>query len=99
MDAKYYCSTVTSDLVGLKARLCDIITALEKSPKRGQLSTELTSLHALMHDLQTKIDKLNMESPVDWSAAKREIDKARQELVEKINIWDSQHIAGGWVGG
>jgi uncharacterized protein (DUF342 family) len=99
MDARYYCSTMTSDLVGLKARIYDIITTVEKSPNKDKLYSQLTSLHAMVYDLQSKIEKLNKECPADWSATKQEIEKKKQELLKQIDIWDTAHIAGGYVGG
>jgi hypothetical protein len=53
----------------------------------------------MVYDLQSKIEKLNKECPADWSATKQEIEKKKQELLKQIDLWDSAHIAGGYVGG
>jgi hypothetical protein len=101
MHAKYYCETMYSELTGLKARIYDIYRALDKMPKanKDKLIPQTTELHALMENLSEKIDRLKQECPVDWRAQKSGIEAAKQKLVEKINWWDAEHIAGGYVGG
>ncbi len=100
-DAKYYCETMYSELTGLKARIYEIYRALDGMPKetKDQLIPRTTELHVLMENLSEKIDRLKRECPVDWSAQKSAIEAAKQKLVEKINWWDAEHIAGGYLGG
>ena len=50
-------------------------------------------------ELSSQIDALKNQCPVDWSAEKSDIEKQREALLSKINWWDEQHIAGGYVGG
>ena len=45
------------------------------------------------------IDSLKKECPADWDAQKKEIETKKAALLAKINWWDQEHIAGGWVGG
>ena len=99
MDAKYFCTTVMADLVALKARAYDIISAVEQAPNKQALAPKVNSLHALIKDLSGRIDKLNTQCPADWSGMRKEIEQKKQELVDQINIWDKEHIAGGYVGG
>lgn len=101
MDANYFCGTMQSELTYLKARVYDIMRALEKTKdeKKKKLAAQFTDLNALIDQLTGMINKLAKECPTDWSKEKQDIDKIRHELVEKVNIWDSEHIAGGWVGG
>lgn len=99
MDAKYYCDTMQADLVALKARVYDIISAVESSANKDKLYPQLAQLHALVNGLGNKIDNLKKTCPTDWSADKKSIEDQKSALLEAINIWDNQHIAGGYVGG
>ncbi len=101
MDAKYYCDTMYSELTGMKARIYDVFKALNKKPKdvRAKLMEQTDELHALVDDLTHKIDQLKVQCPVDWNPQKKEIEAKKKALVEKINVWDAEHIAGGYVGG
>jgi hypothetical protein len=38
--------------------------------------------------------KLEKACPLDWSKEKKEIEARKTELIEKIDIWDSEHLAG-----
>jgi len=101
MDAKYFCTTMQSDLVGLKSRVYDILSAVEKMPKdkKAGLQGKLPELHGLVAELARMVDELRVACPADFTAEKKAIEKKRKELMEKINVWDSEHIAGGYVGG
>ncbi|MFP3868655.1 MAG: hypothetical protein ACLFUU_10945 [Desulfobacteraceae bacterium] len=101
MDAKYYCDGMQSELTFLKARVYDIMRAIEKMPAatRNKLSGQYSELHGLIDHLTDRIDQLKKECPMDWSDAKAEIETTKQKLLDKINYWDSEHIAGGYVGG
>jgi hypothetical protein len=99
MDAKYYCGTVNTELTALKARAYDIIRQLEKSPKKDDLSPQLTEIHALVDDLSTTVDTLNSSCPADFSSEKDDINRKKNALMAKIDWWDQEHIAGGYVGG
>lgn len=101
MDAKYYCDTMQAELTGLKARVYDIIKAVEGMPPKSKesLTPKIPEFHALVNDLTKKIDSLKMECPADWSSAKNDIESTKQKLVEQINVWDAEHIPGGYVGG
>ena len=101
MDPKYYCDVMQSELTGMKGRIYNIIAAVDKMPaeKKENLAPEISDLHSLVADLGGKIDDLKKECPADWSGYKDEIEKKKAALIAKINWWDEEHIAGGWVGG
>jgi len=99
MDAKYYCGTVNTELTALKARAYDIIRHLDKSPKKDELSPQLTELHALVDDLSVTVDKLNTSCPTDFNSEKSDIEKKKAALHAKINWWDQEHFPGGYAGG
>ena len=99
MDAKDYCGTVNTELTALKARAYDIIRHLERSPKKDELSSQFTEIHTLVDDLSVTVDKLNTSCPTDFNSEKDEIHRKKNALMAKIDWWDQEHIAGGYVGG
>ena len=99
MDAKYYCGTVNTELTALKARAYDIIRHLDKSPKKDELSSQLTEIHTLVDDLSVTVDKLNSSCPVEFDAERDAINKKKAALLAKINWWDQEHFPGGYAGG
>lgn len=101
MDAKYFCDTMQSELTGVKARIYAMVRELERMPAEEQekRSAEITEMNTMIDDLTVRIDKLKSECPADWSAEKSEIETTRKQLLEKVDLWDAEHIAGGYVGG
>ena len=101
MDAKYFCESMNSELTGLKARLYSIIREIEQKPEdaRGAMRSQLAEMNQMVDELKTKIDDLNTQCPADWSSEKQEIETLKTNLTERINLWDAEHIAGGYVGG
>lgn len=99
MDAKYYCDRVQSELTGLKARAYDIVRHLDKMPNKDELSPQFQEVHALVDDMNVIIGRLRTECPVDFSSQQSEIEKKKTQLLAKMNKWDEEHIAGGYVGG
>ena len=99
MDPQYYCDTVQSELTGLKARAYDIIRNIEKMPNKDELAPEFQEVFALVDDLNVTIGHLRSECPTDFSSQKSDIEKKKTALLAKINWWDQEHIAGGYVGG
>ncbi|MHB0914344.1 MAG: hypothetical protein ACYC5A_06165 [Thermoleophilia bacterium] len=101
MDAKYFCDTMNSELTSLKARIYNIVREMDRMPEdtRAGLGAQITEMHGMVDDLKAKIDALGHECPADWSAQKQDIESIKATLTEKIDIWDAEHIAGGYVGG
>ena len=101
MDAKYFCTTVQSELVGLKSRVYDIISTVDSMPgeKKSELQGKIPELHKMVADLSRMVDELKVACPADFSSEKGAIEAKKNELVEKIDFWDSTNIPGGYVGG
>jgi hypothetical protein len=76
MDAKFYCDSVAIQLIGWKAKLCDVIRNASESTlsKKQKVDPTVRELNALIDDLDRQIDRLARECPSEWSA-----DKARIE--------------------
>jgi hypothetical protein len=96
MDVDSFCGMMQSEITSLKARVYDIMRSVEKikDKKKKKKAAELTDLHALIEHLSEMNSKLAKECPLDWSQEKKEIEAKKTELIEKINIWDSEHLAG-----
>lgn len=101
MDANYFCGTMQSELTYLKARVYDIMRALEKvkDEKKKTLSAQFTDLPALIDQLTEMTNKLSKECPADWSKEKKQIEAKKTEVKAAIDLWDSDRIAATWPGG
>jgi hypothetical protein len=96
MDVNSFCGMMQSEISFLKAKVYDIMQAVEKiKDKKEKVPTaQLTELHGLIEHLSEMNDKLAKACPLDWSKEKQEIESKKAELLKKIDIWDSEHIAG-----
>jgi hypothetical protein len=96
MDVSTFCGTMQTEINSLKARVYDLMRGAEKTKgrkKKGQ-SAQLKELHELIEHLSVMNDKLARACPLDWSREKKAIEAKKSELIEKIDIWDSEHLAG-----
>jgi ABC-type phosphate transport system auxiliary subunit len=96
MDVSSFCGIMRSEIDSLKARIYDIMRAVEKikdKKKRAQ-AAQLADLDALIEHLSEMNKKLEKACPLDWSKEKEEIEAKKAELHKKIDIWDSEHLAG-----
>lgn len=96
MDVNTFCGTMQSEINSLKARVYDIMRALEKTKgrRKKEKAAQLTELHLLIDRLSQMNEKLSKACPLDWSKEREAIEAKKSELIEKIDIFDSQHLAG-----
>jgi hypothetical protein len=96
MDVNSFCGMMQAEINTLKARVYDITRAVEKikDKKKREQASQLAGLHALIDHLSELTRKLENECPLDWSKEKEKIEEKKAELIEKIDIWDSEHLAG-----
>ena len=88
MTSDYFCKVMPKELTGLKGR----VSALIEKGDRVKLDTEqLSELKGISAELTHTINKLYVTCPSDLGKAKGGAGK--------IDYWDSDHIAGGYVGG
>lgn len=101
MDVKNYCVTMEADLTDLKSRIHRIISQVDSVPeeKKSFFTGQMAELHSMVSKLDSKIEALKTSCPNDWSKERREIETGKKKLAEKIDYWDAEHIAGGYVGG
>ena len=76
MDAKAYCDSVGIELMGWKAKLYDVIRKTDSlaDEDKQKVGTTLAELHAIVDDLNKRIEWLSHECPVDWVGPKEEIE-------------------------
>jgi len=96
MDVNSFCGMMQSEINFLKTKVYDIMRAAEKikDKKEKTHTAQLTELHTLIEHLSEMNDKLAKACPLDWNKEKQEIESKKAELLQKIDIWDSEHIAG-----
>lgn len=96
MDVNTFCGAMQTEINSLKARVYDIMRSVEKTKgkKKRADAAQLTELHALIEHLSEMNEKLARACPLDWSKEKKVIEEKKAELAEKIDIWDSEHLAG-----
>ena len=76
MDVKSYCNSVGIELIGWKAKLYDVIRksdSLSNSDKQ-KVGPMLEELHAIVDDLNDRLEYLDKECPQDWSSDEVAID-------------------------
>lgn len=96
MDVNSFCGIMQSEINSLKARVYDIMRAVEKikDKKKKTQAAQLADLHALIEQLSEMNKKLEKECPLDWSKEKEEFEEKKTALHKEIDIWDSEHLAG-----
>jgi hypothetical protein len=102
MDIREFCNAMSAELAGWKAKMYDIISHVETLPAldRQYFATDVNILRALISEIEDSVKRLRVECPVDFSAEAKDLYEKVKELQEKMsNIWDAEHIAGGYVGG
>jgi hypothetical protein len=96
MDVNVFCGAMQTEINSLKARVYDIMRSVEKAKGKMKKAdvAQLTELHALIEHLSAMNDKLAKACPLDWSKEKKTMEEKKSELAKKIDIWDSEHLAG-----
>ena len=90
MDVLSYCDTLRQDLTVWKAKIYDIIRALDKvpSPEKEKVASSLSDLHNVVDNIDGRILKLEKECPTDWGPEKIELEKRIRDLESKCDmIW------------
>jgi hypothetical protein len=96
MDVNSFCGMMQSEITSLKARVYDIMQAIEniKDKKKRAEIVQLMNLQTLIEQLSEMNGRLARECPLDWTKEQRDIEAKKAELLGKIDMWDSEHLAG-----
>jgi len=84
MDVKSFCDSAANDLIGLKAKLNNVIRKTETfgNVEKSKVEPLLKELNGLMDDVDKHIKLLADECPLDWESQKSEI----QEKLSYVGI-------------
>lgn len=87
MEIKDYCKMMDVELTGWKAKLYDVMSKIDKLPaeKKEGVTEDVKALHAIMSELDEKIETLRTECPVVWKPKKEKIASHLAELCKKYN--------------
>jgi predicted nuclease with TOPRIM domain len=87
MDVKTYCDNMQSEVTEWKAKMCDVVRALDKIPsdEKQNFSPQIGDLHTIIDELADRLERLARECPADYSAEKRAIEGKMADLKSK---WD-----------
>ena len=82
MDVKSYCESLRQDLMSWKARIDNLVRALDKVPsaKRTKAMQSVEGIHGVVEDIEKRIDRLEKECPVEWGPEKVELEKKFDQL-------------------
>lgn len=88
MEVINYCNALQQDLTVWKAKIYDIIRALDKMPakEKGKATSSVQDLHNVVDNIDSRIKKLERECPIDWGPEKIELEKRFKELQSKCEI-------------
>jgi hypothetical protein len=77
MELKDYCSNLSSELTGWKAKAYDIVRRLDKvsSGEKAKVVDQVRDLHILVEELEDRIERLRKECPTVWSPDQMEIEQ------------------------
>jgi hypothetical protein len=79
---KSYCDSLRQDLIVWKAKIYDIVRALDKmrSDKKRKVMQSVSELHHVVDDIDGRIKRLEKECPVEWGPEKIELEKKFKKL-------------------
>jgi hypothetical protein len=82
MDVKSYCDSLRQDLNVWKAKVYDIVRALDKVPsdKKTKVTQSVKELNGVVDDIDRRIGKLEKECPVEWGPEKIELENKFKQL-------------------
>jgi predicted nuclease with TOPRIM domain len=100
MDVNAYCDGLTVELNGWKAKVGDIVQRLDKMPSgdKEKVVPQVNELHALIEELDDRVERLKRECPTEWEPDKIELESK----VERIQTaWEDvwQNVSPADFGG
>jgi hypothetical protein len=88
VDVKSFCDGLQQELIVWKAKIDDIVRALDRMPseKKAKAVQSVNDLHGVVDDIDRRIHKLERECPVEWGPEKIELEKKLKELQSSCEI-------------
>ncbi len=100
MEVKDYCSNLTIELAGWKAKVYDVVRKLDKmsTGDKEKVAPEVNELHIILDELGDRIEKLKNECPTSCAPERTEIENKVGYLRTKLDkVWDT--ISPSDIGG
>ena len=100
MDLNSYCNSLSKELTEWKTKIEAIVKELDSVPS-GDKETgvpEVNELHALIEEIEDRVERLKRDCPEEWSPDKIELDT---KLTQITNIYEEvwENVSGADVGG
>src|SRR4030042_5252430 len=82
MELKDYCSNLSAELTGWKAKAYDIVRRLDKlsSGDKAKVVDQVRDLHILVEEFEDRIERLRKECPTVWSPDQMEIEQKLHDV-------------------
>jgi hypothetical protein len=82
MELKDYCSNLSTELTGWKAKAYDIVRRLDKvsSGEKAKVVDQVRDLHILIEELEDRIEHLRRECPTEWGPDRMEIEQKLHDV-------------------
>ena len=90
MDAKSYCDSMEIELTGWKAKIYDAIRKTDKlsAGDKDKVEPMIQDLHAIMDELDERLELLEKECPADWTSQRKEIEEKMSKMdTAWKNVW------------
>ncbi len=102
MDAKSYCDSMEIELTGWKAKIYDAIRKTNKLPTgdKDKVEPMIQDLHAIMDELDERLELLEKECPADWTSQRKEIEEKMSKMdTAWKNVWGMMGETEYGIGG
>ena len=82
MDVVSYCDNLENQLTGWKAKIYDVIRAVDQLPANEAQAVfpSVRDLHAVVEEIDNEMEQLRSACPADWSPNRNVIDDKMSEL-------------------
>jgi hypothetical protein len=100
MTVNDYCGSVSVELAAWKAKLYDLGRRFDRmgTVERGKVLPQILDLHAIVEDIEGRIERLKTECPLEWKPEKAEIEQKVHNLKRAYeDNW--QFVVAGDIGG
>lgn len=95
-----YCTNLSTELLGLKAGLSDLISNIElmADPNNKLIKTHLTHLHDIEKTIDWKLEILMRACPMDWNEVYCDVEDIVSVKTPEVSS-GPEAISAGFMGG
>ncbi len=100
MEVTAYCDNLAVELTGWKGKVQEIVTRLDHMATGDKIKVvpHVNELHALVEELDDRIDRLKRECPTEWEPDRIELES---RVAHMKSIWEDvwQDVSPADAGG